>query len=162
MKKWEEVEIMSMEKEMDSLGKLDVEALKQLVALKENSGKLNRLETKRQRLRDELDKVEDHIREFLSQYPEVQGYLSSASGSMRRLTPSGRRPRGWIRSQVEEIIGEAGMPMTPAEVRDEIARRHPEEATKNLYLAVFQHLRRHEEFDQDEKGRWKMKSEQPA
>ena len=66
------------------------------------------------------------------------------------------------RSQVEEILGEAGMPLTPAEVRDEIARRHPEEATKNLYLAVFQHLRRHEEFDQDEKGRWKMKSEQPA
>ena len=153
---------MSMEQEMDSLGKLDVEALRQLVALKENSGKLNRLETKRQRLRDELDKVEEHIREFLSQYPEVQGYLSSASGSMRRLTPSGRRPRGWIRSQVEEILGEAGMPLTPAEVRDEIARRHPEEATKNLYLAVFQHLRRHDEFEQDMSGRWKMRTSETA
>ena len=83
---------MNMEIEMDSLGRLDVEALKQLVALKENSGKLNRLETKRQRLRDELDRVEDQIREFLGQYPEVQGYLASTSGSMRRLTPSGRRP----------------------------------------------------------------------
>ncbi len=58
-----------MEIEMNSLGRLDVEALKQLVALKENSGKLNRLETKRQRLKDELDRVEDQIREFLSEYP---------------------------------------------------------------------------------------------
>ncbi len=153
---------MSMEIEMDSLGRLDVEALKQLVALKENSGKLNRLETKRQRLKDELDRVEDQIREFLSQYPEVQGYLASTSGSMRRLTPSGRRPRGWIRSQVEEILGAADVPLTPAEVRDEIARRHPEEATKNLYLAVFQHLRRHEEFAQDATGRWSMRSTELA
>lgn len=60
---------MNMEIEMNSLGRLDVEALKQLVALKENSGKLNRLETKRQRLKDELDRVEDQIREFLSEYP---------------------------------------------------------------------------------------------
>ena len=56
-----------MELEMNSLGRLDVEALKQLVALKENSGKLNRLETKRQRLKDELDRVEAQIREFLSE-----------------------------------------------------------------------------------------------
>ena len=153
---------MNMEIEMNSLGRLDVEALKQLVALKENSGKLNRLETKRQRLKDELDRVEDQIREFLSEYPEVQGYLASTSGSMRRLTPSGRRPRGWIRSQVEDILGASESPLTPAEVRDEIARRHPEEATKNLYLAVFQHLRRHDEFEQDMSGRWKMRTSETA
>lgn len=158
----EEEKTVNMEIEMNSLGRLDVEALKQLVALKENSGKLNRLETKRQRLKDELDRVEDQIREFLSEYPEVQGYLASTSGSMRRLTPSGRRPRGWIRSQVEEILGASESPLTPAEVRDEIARRHPEEATKNLYLAVFQHLRRHDEFEQDMSGRWKMKSPETA
>jgi hypothetical protein len=46
--------------------------------------------------------------------------------------------------------------MTPAEVRDEIARKHPEEATKNLYLAIFQHLRRHDEFTQDDSGHWRM------
>ena len=147
---------MGMEQEMDNLGRLDVEALRQLVSLKENSGKLNRLESKRQRLKDELDRVEDQIREFLGQFPEVRGYLTTASGSLRRLTPSGRRPRGWIRSQVEEVLSVASEPMTPAEVRDEIARKHPEEATKNLYLAIFQHLRRHDEFTQDDSGRWQM------
>jgi hypothetical protein len=147
---------MGMEQEMDNLGRLDVEALRQLVSLKENSGKLNRLESKRQRLKDELGRVEDQIREFLGQFPEVRGYLTTAGGSLRRLTPSGRRPRGWIRSQVEEVLSEASEPMTPAEVRDEIARRHPEEATKNLYLAIFQHLRRHDEFTQDDSGHWRM------
>ena len=153
---------MGMEQEMDNLGRLDVEALKQLVALKENSGKLNRLESKRQRLKAELDRVEDQIREFLSQFPEVRGYLAAAGGSLRRLTPSGRRPRGWIRSQVEAILSEATGPLTPAEVRDEIATKHPEEATKNLYLAVFQHLRRHDEFEQDGAGRWHMRQNEIA
>lgn len=153
---------MGMEQEMDNLGRLDVEALKQLVALKENSGKLNRLESKRQRLKAELERVEEEIREFLAQFPEVRGYLATAGGSLRRLTPSGRRPRGWIRSQVESILSEATSPLTPAEVRDEIAARHPEEATKNLYLAVFQHLRRHDEFEQDGAGRWKMRQNENA
>ncbi len=153
---------MSMEQEMGNLGRLDVEALRQLVTLKENSGKLNRLESKRVRLREELDRVEDQIRDFLGQYPEVRGYLATAGGSMRRLTPSGRRPRGWIRSQVEEVLREASDPMTPAEVRDEIARKHPEEATKNLYLAIFQHLRRHDEFVQDGNGHWIMSQKDTA
>jgi hypothetical protein len=123
---------------------------------------LHRLESKRQRLKVEIDRVEDQIREFLAQFPEVHGYLAAAGGSLRRLTPSGRRPRGWIRSQVETILGEATAPLTPAQVRDEIATKHPEEATKNLYLAVFQHLRRHDEFEQDGAGRWCMKQTEIA
>jgi len=159
---WEGLYRMSMEQEMDNLGRLDVEALRQLVTLKENSGKLNRLESKRQRLKEEIDRVEEQIREFLGQFPEVRGYLATAGGSLRRLTPSGRRPRGWIRSQVEDVLREAIEPMTPAEVRDEIARKHPEEATKNLYLAIFQHLRRHDEFSQDDSGRWLMTQKESA
>jgi hypothetical protein len=60
------------------------------------------------------------------------------------------------------VLSEAIEPMTPAEVRDEIARKHPEEATKNLYLAIFQHLRRHDEFSQDDSGRWLMTQKESA
>ena len=54
------------------------------------------------------------------------------------------------------VLESAEAPMTPAEIRDRVAERHPEEATKNLYLAIFQHLRRHDEFKQDDSGAWRL------
>jgi hypothetical protein len=144
-----------MEFGLENLEKLDLKQLRQLVALKENSKELTRLEGRRQRLKRELETTEHEIREFLGKYPEVREILA-ASGSIsgRRLTPSGRRPRGWIQDQVLEVLRRSRQPLTPAEIRDHIAEQHPEEATKNLYLAIFQHLRRHDEFEKDDEGRW--------
>ena len=151
--------IGSMEVEISNLEKLDLKQLRQLVALKENSKQLTRLETRRQRLKKELDEIEDEIRAFLGNYPEVREYLAS-SGAVggRRLTPSGRRPRGWVQEQVQWVLEAADRPLTPAEIRDRVAERHPEEATKNLYLAIFQHLRRHDEFEQVDDGGWRLSS----
>ncbi|HIA27455.1 MAG TPA: hypothetical protein EYN79_04935 [Planctomycetes bacterium] len=148
--------MVAMDHDLQNLEKLDLKALRQLVTLKENSRELGKLESKRQKLRDELTDIEARIRTFLGQFPEIRRYLASTGGNVRRLTPSGRRPRGWVQGQVEDVLVESDRPLTPAEVRDEIARKHPEEATKNLYLAVFQHLRRHDEFEQDEQGRWRI------
>ena len=47
-----------MEVEISNLEKLDLKQLRQLVALKENSKQLTRLETRRQRLKKELDEIE--------------------------------------------------------------------------------------------------------
>jgi hypothetical protein len=146
-----------MEVEISSLEQLDLKQLRQLVSLKENSRQLTKLENRRQRLKKELEETEQEIRQFLGQYPEVREFLA-ASGAIggRRTTPSGRRPRGWIQEQVQWVLESAERPMTPAEIRDQVAERHPEEATKNLYLAIFQHLRRHDEFKQNEEGGWSL------
>lgn len=151
----------AMEHDLQNLEKLDLKALRQLVTLKENSRELGKLESKRQKLRDELTDIEARIRTFLAQFPEIRSYLASTGGNVRRLTPSGRRPRGWVQDQVKQVLTETDRPLTPAEIRDQIAEKHPEEATKNLYLAVFQHLRRHDEFEQDEKGGWKILEAEP-
>ena len=146
-----------MEVEIHNLEQLDLKQLRQLVALKENSRQLTKLENRRQRLKKELEETEREIRVFLGQYPEVREFLA-AKGALggRRTTPSGRRPRGWIQEQVDQVLGEADGPLTPAEIRDRVAERHPEEATKNLYLAIFQHLRRHEQYRQDDAGAWTL------
>ena len=148
---------LSMEVEIHNLEKLDLKQLRQLVALKENSKELTKLENRRQRLKQELEETEKEIRVFLGQYPEVREFLA-ASGAIsgRRLTASGRRPRGWIQEQVRLVLEGTDRPLTPAEIRDRVAEQHPEEATKNLYLAIFQHLRRHDEFEQDESGAWRL------
>lgn len=140
---------------LENLESLDLSKLPKLLELSENSHELAELEERRQRLRAELSETEKEIRAFLGRFPEVRGMLA-ARGAFggRRLTPSGRRPRGWIRSQVETVLRETDRPLTPAEIRDRVAERHPEEATKNLYLAIFQHLRRHDEFEQGEDGAW--------
>ena len=146
-----------MEVEIHNLEKLDLKQLRQLVALKENSRQLTKLENRRTRLKKELEETEREIRIFLGQYPEVREFLAaSGAAGTRRLTPSGRRPRGWIQGQVKTVLEGAERPLTPAEIRDRVAERHPEEATKNLYLAIFQHLRRHDEFQQDDEGAWRL------
>ena len=146
-----------MEVELNNLEKLDLKQLRQLVALKENSKQLTKLENRRQRLMKELEDTEREIRHFLGQYPEVREFLAAnGSSTGRRLTASGRRPRGWVQDQVQWVLESAEGPLTPAEIRDRVAERHPEEATKNLYLAIFQHLRRHDQFEQDENGGWRL------
>ena len=121
-KRFEERGRLPMEVEITNLEKLDLKQLRQLVALKENSKQLNRLETRRLRLKKELEDTEQEIRHFLSQYPEVREFLA-ASGAVsgRRLTASGRRPRGWVQKQVQEVLEGADTPLTPAEIRDRIA-----------------------------------------
>ena len=149
--------IHPMEVEITNLEKLDLKQLRQLVALKENSKQLTKLENRRQRLKKELEETETEIRHFLGQYPEVREFLA-ASGAVsgRRLTASGRRPRGWVQDQVQMVLEAATGALTPAEIRDRVAERHPEEATKNLYLAIFQHLRRRDQFEQVENGGWQL------
>jgi hypothetical protein len=142
--------------EIHSLEHLDLKQLRQLVALKENSRLLTKLEKRRLRLKRELERTEQEIRAFLGQYPEVREFLAASGTAGRRRAPSGRRPRGWVQDRVHEVLSSSRRAMTPAEIRDQIAERHPEEATKNLYLAIFQHLRRHEEFAQDDKGAWRL------
>ncbi len=128
-----------MEFGLENLEKLDLKQLRQLVALKENSKELTRLEGRRQRLKRELETTEHEIREFLGKYPEVREILA-ASGSIsgRRLTPSGRRPRGWIQDQVLEVLrrsrqplprmllsgaAQRQIPVPPAFCRPRVARR---------------------------------------
>ena len=152
-----------MEVEITNLEKLDLKQLRQLVALKENSKQLNRLETRRLRLKKELEDIEQEIRDFLSQYPEVREFLAACGAvSGRRLTEWGRRPRGWVQKQVQDVLEATNASLTPAEIRDRIAEKHPEEATKNLYLAIFQHLRRHDEFVQEESGAWRIVSSEES
>ena len=113
-----------MEVEITNLEKLDLKQLRQLVALKENSKQLNRLETRRLRLKKELEDIEQEIRLFLSQYPEVREFLA-ASGAVsgRRLTAWGRRPRGWVQKQVQDVLEATNASLTPAEIRDRIAEK---------------------------------------
>ena len=48
-------------------------------------------------------------------------------------------------------------PQTPAQIRNTIAENYPEQATKNLYISIFQMLKRNEEFKKTKDGGWSLK-----
>jgi hypothetical protein len=143
-----------MKSEIRDLDRLDLDRLRAVVGLDESRRLLAKLEVKRQRLKTQLEDTEQEIREYLGRRPEVLELLASSHG--RRAASPARRQRGWVQDQVKRVLAGAERALTPAEIRDRIAKRHPAEATKSLYLAIFQHLRRHAEFDQDGDGRWRL------
>jgi hypothetical protein len=140
--------------EIRDLDRLDLARLHEVDGLGESRRVLAKLEVRRQRLKKQLEETERAIRDHLGRRPEVLELLAAVPG--RRASPPARRQRGWVQEQVKRVLASAERPLTPAEIRDRIVKRHPAEATKSLYLAVFQHIRRHSEFEQDDGGRWRM------
>jgi len=140
--------------EIRDLDRLDLARLREVAGLGDSRRLLEKLGVRRERLKRQLEATEREIRDLLGRRPEVLELI--AGGAKRGASSNHRRPRGWVQDQVKRVLASAERPLTPAEIRDRIAKRHPAEATKNLYLAVFQHLRRHEEFGQDDAGRWRV------
>ena len=143
-----------MKSEIRDLDRLDLARLREMVGLGDSRRLLAKLGVRRERLKRQLEETEEEIRELLGRRPEVLEFISASTG--RGASPPARRPRGWVQEQVKRVLAGSERPLTPAEIRDRIAKRHPTEATKSLYLAIFQHLRRHDEFDQDDGGRWRL------
>ena len=139
---------------MKDIGRLDLKALKNLVALKEKNQELLKLESHRERLRGQIKDVEDEIRTYTQSRPNSRALLkairSVAAGSAegRRV----RRPRYWLREKVTALLKAARKPQTPAQIRDAIAKSHPEQATKSLYISIFQLLKRNAEFKKIDNG----------
>ena len=136
------------------LDDLDVDMLKKLVELKEQNAPLVELEKKRRRLARQLERVEAEIRRYVDENPASKRLLDAVEREVGNGAgqPAPRRPRGWVGKQIQVVFGETPGPLTPSEIRDRIAARHPEMAGKSLYLSIFQHLRRREEYRKTGEG----------
>ena len=138
--------------------RLDLKALKNLVALKERNQELLKLEAQRERLRGQLEDIDEQIRTYMNNRPSSRPLLNAiraaTAGSARGRRVN--RPRNWLREHVTAILKAARKPQTPAQIRDAIARSHPEQATKNLYISVFQLLKRNDEFKKTKDGGWSI------
>lgn len=142
-----------MKSEIRDLDRIDLGRVREMVGLGDSRRVLAKLGHRRERLKRQLEETEEEIRQLLGRRPEVLEFIAANAG--RGAAPPARRPRGWVQDQVKRILASSDRPLTPAEIRDRIVKRHPAEATKSLYLAVFQHLRRHDEFAQAD-GRWRL------
>ena len=134
---------------------LDLKALKNLVTLKEKNKDLVLLESRKERLQIQLDQTEAEIREYLRKHPTARTLLDairidggSGNISNRRV----QRPRSWLREQITATMKASKKPITPARIRDVIATKSPEQATKNLYISIFQLLRRNPTFRKTKDG----------
>ena len=139
---------------MSEIERLDLKTLKNLVALKEKNKDLLKLESRRERLRAQLDETDQEIREYLHRRPSAKSLLDALRAAAIGKAKGKRvnRPRGWLRHQVTTILKASRQPITPARIRDLIATRYPEQATKNLYISVFQLLKRNPEFKKTKEG----------
>ena len=139
---------------LKDIERLGLKALKNLVALKEKNQELLKLESLRERLRGQIKDIEDQIRTYTQSRPNSRTLLNAirtaASGSAKGRRVS--RPRNWLREKVTALLKTARKPQTPAQVRDAIAKSHPEQATKNLYISIFQLLKRNAEFKKIDNG----------
>ncbi len=132
---------------------LDLKALKKLVTLKEKNKDLVLLESRKERLLVQLHHTETEIQEYLHKHPNARTLLDAirAEGgnhSNRRV----QRPRSWLREQITATMKGSKRAMTPARIRDVIAAKSPEQATKNLYISIFQLLRRNPSFRKTRDG----------
>lgn len=139
---------------MSDIERLDLKTLKNLVALKEKNTDLLKLESKRERLRGQLEDTEDSIRSYLKTRPAARPLLDAIRAAAAGKAKGRRvnRPRGWLREHVTAVLKATRKPQTPARIRDVIATRYPEQATKNLYISIFQLLKRNAEFKKTKEG----------
>ena len=134
--------------------RLDLETLKNLISLKERNRELLRLETRRDRIKQQLDETENKIRAYLKKKPAAKNLLSTVRAAASRSAQGIRiaRPRGWLREQVTAVLRSARKPLTPADIRDRITDQHPDQVNKNLYISIFQLLKRNDDFKMTAKG----------
>ena len=143
---------------MREIERLDLKALKNLVVLKEKNQELLKLESQRERLRGQLEDIDEQIRAYVQNRPAARSLLNTIRAATIGASKSPRvnRPRNWLREHVTAILKAARKPQTPAQIRDAIGKSHPEQATKNLYISVFQLLKRNAEFKKTKDG-WSVK-----
>ena len=143
---------------MREIERLDLKALKNLVVLKEKNQDLLKLEGQRERLRSQIDSVEDQIRSYLQSRPAARTLLNTirtaASGPAKGRRVN--RPRNWLREHVTALLKASRSAKRPAEIRDAIAKKYPEQASKNLYISIFQLLKRGDEFKRNKDGGWSI------
>ena len=139
---------------MRDLELLDLKALKKLVMLKERNKELLRLEGRKERLRVQLAETENSIHVYLSDHPTARALLEAirAADAGKNRNSRVNRPRGWLREQVMATMKASRKPITPAQIRDVVATKSPEQATKNLYISIFQLLKRNSAFRRSKKG----------
>ena len=144
---------------MGEIERLDLRTLKNLITLKESNTELLKLERRRERLRVQLDEVEQEIRQYLHGQPRAKALLDSLRAAAIGQAKGQRvnRPPTWSREHVTATLRRSKKPLTPAEIRDVIGMQHPDQATKNLYISVFQLLKRNAEFQKTKDG-WDLRA----